>query len=394
MYLYAGADDGLLMWTQDGGRKPGRNITIPNLPDGMVTNLRFLPDFCNVLCGSFWYEYYDFTTPHILNRLIWKSWLDCQWYRVRSLMWWSEKIQTKEFWFYAELKRDYMFFNGGKFWEKFKQNLPMYDWQIWWFRTMIWSWQLKVSILGDGGFEFRFIWLINAKKFRFYVSQLSSRSVIMAVRTQHRNRTESLRRVFPSFIFENESIRWNWTAEILMHWKTLRTLSTNKRPSRIRSKRNRTNRLHWDLALTDYSTSWREFSRELGCPANSSVPGKYSVNEVWEIKRYQGIGVKPIEIGSNPHSGWCTKPVRCLDANPKSIGQTGHMLMNLLTSGAVKDMPSRVSKEDHADWTPRPDEVVSVNRCVEAKLISLIQKTFSGCDQFPEYSWMGDSAHS
>jgi len=386
--LYAGADDGLLHVTQDGG-KSWTNITIPNTPDGMVNQIEVSPhDPATVYVAFNSYKYNDFT-PHIFKSADYgKSWTRlvngiAPEAHVRVV---REDPNQKNLLYAGTETGLYVSFNGGQFWEKFQQNLPIVPITD----LMIQDNDMIVATQG------RAFWVMDdlnpiyelstAKNSDFYVYKPEAAIRDMAVRTPS---TEIGQNPYEGFsilyYLKNDVDSVKLTAEILdATGKTLRTFSTDKDAKQDKiKKKTGTNRLHWDLALTDFQPVEGVFSG-IGVSPTRVIPGKYSVK-----MRYGDQTItKDLEVKADPRWSATQADYQAQSAAlmpiQKALVKTRTTADELRSLRAqVKDIQSRVSKEDYADWNTQADELIKSIDAVEAKLIQPNQKTFQDVINFP-----------
>jgi hypothetical protein len=228
--------------------------------------------------------------------------------------------------------------------------------------------------------------LSAAKNSDFYVYKPEAAIRDLAVRTPSTTLGQNPYEGFSILYYlKNEVDSVNLTAEILdANGKTLRTFSTDKDAKQDKiKKKTGTNRLHWDLALTDFQPVEGVFSG-IGVSPTRVIPGKYSVK-----MRYGDQTItKDLEVKADPR--WSASQAD-YQAQSDVLMPIQEALVKTRTTAdelrslraQVKDIQSRVSKEDYADWNTQADELIKSIDTVEAKLIQPNQKTFQDVINFP-----------
>jgi photosystem II stability/assembly factor-like uncharacterized protein len=386
--LYAGADDGLLHVTQDGG-KSWKNITIPNTSDGMVNQIEVSPhDPATVYVAFNSYKYNDFT-PHIFKSADYgKSWTRlvngiAPEAHVRVV---REDPKQKDLLYAGTETGLYVSFNGGQLWEKFQQNLPIVPITD----LMIQDNDMIVATQG------RAFWVMDdlnpiyelsaSKNSDFYVYKPEAAIRDLAVRTPSTEMGQNPYEGFSILYYlKNNVDSVNLTAEILdAKGKILRTFTTDKdaRQDKIKKKTG-TNRLHWDLALTDFQPMEGVFSG-IGVSPTRVIPGEYRVKLTYGDQTI----TKDLEVKADPR--WSATQVDYQTQYEALIPIQEALIKTRTTAeelgslrAQVKDIQSRVSKDDYADWNTQADKLIKSIDVVEAKLIQPNQKTFQDVINFP-----------
>jgi hypothetical protein len=386
--LYAGADDGLLHMTQDGG-KSWKNITIPNTPDGMVNQIEVSPhDPATVYVAFNSYKYNDFT-PHIFKSADYgKSWTRlvngiAPEAHVRVV---REDPKQKDLLYAGTETGLYVSFNGGQLWEKFQQNLPIVPITD----LMIQDNDMIVATQG------RAFWVMDdlnpiyelsaSKNSDFFVYKPEAAIRDLAVRTPSTEMGQNPYEGFSILYYlKNNVDSVNLTAEILdANGKILRTFTTDKDAKQDKiKKKTGTNRLHWDLALTDFQPVEGVFSG-IGVSPTRVIPGEYHVKLTYGDQTI----TKDLEVKADPR--WSATQVD-YQAQYEALMPIQEALVKTRTTAEelrslraqVKDIQSRVSKDDYADWNTQADELIESIDAMEAKLIQPNQKTFQDVINFP-----------
>ena len=386
--LYAGADDGLLHVTQDGG-KSWSNITIPNTPEGMVNQIEVSPhDPATVYVAFNSYKYNDFT-PHIFKSSDYgKSWTRlvsgiAPEAHVRVV---REDPNQKNLLYAGTETGLYISFNGGQLWEKFQNNLPVVPITD----LMIQDNDMIVATQG------RAFWVMDdlnplyelseAEKADFYVYEPEDAIRDLAVRSESMEIGQNPYEGFSlMYYLKEDSDSTDMTVEILdASGAVLRTFTTDSEAKKGKIKKVAgMNRLHWNLVLEDFEPVEGVFSGIRVGPA-SVAPGKY--------KAVFSYGDQQItkELTVNPDPRWSASQAE-YDAQQAALKpiataliatrKTADDLRSLRTQ--VKDLQSRVSKEDYSEWSTQAEELIKLIDAIEAKLIQPKQKTFQDVINFP-----------
>ncbi|MDG1277342.1 MAG: glycosyl hydrolase [Algoriphagus sp.] len=386
--LYAGADDGLLHVTQDGG-KSWSNITIPNTPEGMVNQIEVSPhDPATVYVAFNSYKYNDFT-PHIFKSSDYgKSWTRlangiAAEAHVRVV---REDPNQKDLLYAGTETGLYVSFNGGQLWEKFQNNLPIVPITD----LMIQDNDMIVATQG------RAFWVMDdlnplyelaeANKAEFYVYEPEDAIRDLAVRSESMEMGQNPYEGFSlMYYLKEDSDSTDLTVEILdASGAVLRSFTTDSEAKKGKIKKEAgMNRLHWDLAIEEFEPVEGVFSG-IGVGPAKVAPGKYkAVFAYGDQKITKDLTVKPDPRWSASQAAYdaqqaAIKPIAtALIATRK----TADDLRSLRTQ--VKDLQSRVSKEDYPDWNTQAEELIKSIDALEEKLIQPKQKTFQDVINFP-----------
>ena len=386
--LYAGADDGLLHVTQDGG-KSWANITIPNTPEGMVNQIEVSPHDPGTVYVAFnSYKFNDFT-PHVFKSGDYgKTWTRLvngfeKEAHVRVV---REDPNQKNLLYAGTETGLYISFNGGQLWEKFQLNLPLVPIND----LMI---QDNDLILATSG---RAFWVMDdlnplyelgkAAVTDFYVYQSEPAIRDNAMRGRD---PQSGQNPYPGFSIlyylkdSQDSVLLE--AEIRdLNGNVLRKFTTDSKAKTGKiSKKSGMNRLNWDLSLDAFEGVEGVFSG-IGSSAQRAIPGKYLL-----VMKYQGQEIsRDLEVKADPR--WTAKPAdyqlqqTTLLALRAAIIDSREMAASLRSLRVqVKDLQDRVDQEQFAGWHSQATEVINAVDAAEAELIQTQQKTFQDVINFP-----------
>jgi hypothetical protein len=175
------------------------------------------------------------------------------------------------------------------------------------------------------------------------------------------------------------------TVEILdASGAVLRTFTTDSEAKKGKIKKEAgMNRLHWDLAIEEFEPVEGVFSG-IGVGPARVAPGKYkAVFAYGDQKITKDLTVKP-----DPR--WSASQV-AYDAQQAAIKPIATALIATRKTAddlrslraQVKDLQSRVSKEDYSDWSTQAEDLIKSIDALEAKLIQPKQKTFQDVINFP-----------
>ncbi|GMQ26090.1 hypothetical protein Aoki45_27720 [Algoriphagus sp. oki45] len=386
--LYAGADDGLLHVTKDGGQS-WSNITIPNTPEGMVNQIEVSPhDPATVYVAFTSYKYNDFT-PHIFKSTDYGA----TWTRlvngiaqeafVRVV---REDPNQKDLLYAGTETGLYVSFNGGQQWEKFQQNLPVVPIND----LMI---QDNDMIIATSG---RAFWVMDdlnplyelkaAADANFYVYEPEAAIRDFAFRG---NNPQAGQNPYPGFSVMYY-LKENVDSVLLeaefqdMSGKVLRKFTTDSeaKTGKIKKKTGM-NRLNWDLSLDSFESVKGVFSG-IGSSAQRVIPGKYKL-----VMRYGDQEIsKEIEVKPDPRWTVTATQYQEQDAQLTSLREaiidTRSMAEDLRSIRTqITDLQSRVDSEKYEAWHTQAKEVLTAIDEAESELIQTKQKTFQDVINFP-----------
>ncbi|MHA7131523.1 WD40/YVTN/BNR-like repeat-containing protein [Algoriphagus namhaensis] len=386
--LYAGADDGLLHVTQDGG-KSWTDITIPNTPEGMVNQIEVSPhDPATVYVAFNSYKYNDFT-PHIFKSTDYgQSWTRlvsgiAPEAHVRVV---REDPNQKDLLYAGTETGLYISFDGGKQWRAFQNNLPVVPITD----LMIQDNDMIVATQG------RAFWVLDdlgplyemeqAKSAQFYVYEPEEAIRDLAFRTEAPEMGQNPYEGFAiKYYLKEVQDSTHLKVEIKdQAGEVIRTFSSDPEAKKDKIKvKAGMNQVHWDLAVQEFELVEGVFSGLEAGPA-MVPPGDYQA-----VFTYGDESVtKALKV--NPDPRW-TATHADYEAQFAALKPIGEALIHTRTTAEnlrsiraqVKDLQSRVSKEDYSDWYAQADELVEKINDIEGKLIQTKQKTFQDVINFP-----------
>ncbi|MDF2156889.1 glycosyl hydrolase [Algoriphagus sp. CAU 1675] len=385
--LYAGADDGMLHVTRDGG-KSWTDITIPNTPDGMVNQIEVSPhDPATVYVAFNGYKFNDFT-PHVFKSTnygnTWTRLVDGigKEAHVRVV---REDPNQKDLLYAGTETGLYVSFNGGQSWEKFQLNLPVVPIND----LMI---QDNDMIIATSGRSF---WVMDdlnplyelkeAANKDFYVYQPEDAIRDLAARG---NNNQIGQNPYPGFSVMYY-LKDNVASVVLeaefrdLDGNVLRKFTTDSKAKTGKiKKKSGMNRLNWDLTLDAFESVEGVFSG-IGSSAQRIIPGKYQV----ALKYGDQEIIKDLVVKADPRWTATAADYKLQDETLSSLREaivdTREMAENLRSlRGQIKDLQDRVEKEKYADWHKQAEAVVKQIDAAEAELIQTKQKTFQDVINF------------
>lgn len=386
--LYAGADDGLLHVTQDGGQS-WSNITIPNTPEGMVNQIEVSPhDPATVYVAFNSYKYNDFT-PHIFKSTDYgQSWTRLvngieDEAHVRVV---REDPNQKDLLYAGTETGLYVSFNGGQDWENFQNNLPVVPITD----LMIQDNDMIVATQG------RAFWVMDdlnplyelkdAQNADFYIYGSEPAIRDLAFRTESSELGQNPYEGFAmKYYLKENSDSTDLTVEIHdSNGLVVRTFTTDSKAKKGKIKKKvGMNLLHWNLAMEEFDPVEGVFAG-IGTGPAIVAPGEYKA-----VFKYGDKEITKI-LNVNPDPRWSAKQADYLaqQAALKPIGEalreTRKSAENLRSlRGQVEDLQSRVSAEDYPEWNDQADELIEAINDVEGRLIQTKQKTFQDVINFP-----------
>ncbi|MEC7752970.1 glycosyl hydrolase [Roseivirga sp. UBA1976] len=386
--IYTGADDGLLYVTTDGG-KNWKNISIPNVEEGMVNQIEVSPHEPGTVYVAYnRYKFNDFT-PHIFKstdygvswtRLVKGIEPDAHVRVVR------EDPNKKDLLYAGTETGLYVSFDGGLSWSKFQLNLPVVPITD----LMIRENDMIVATQG------RAFWVLDdlnplyeldkAKSADFYVYQPENAIRDNAFRTGNASIGQN---PYPGFsimyyIKDNKD-----TVDLQVEFSdaegnVVRTFASNadKNQEKLR-KKSGMNRLNWNLSVLNPEGVEGVFMG-LGAGGHRVAPGKYTM-----VMTYGGEVVKK-ELVVEPDPRWEATPAqygeqqRLLNSLREKIDKLQEVATNIRSVRAqVNDLKERIDSEEFADVHELANALIEDIDAMEEKLIQPNQKTFQDVINFP-----------
>lgn len=386
--LYAGADDGLLHVTQDGG-KSWSNITIPNTPEGMVNQIEVSPhDPATVYVAFNSYKYNDFT-PHIFKSTNYgQSWTRLvsgieDEAHVRVV---REDPNQKDLLYAGTETGLYVSFNGGQLWEKFQNNLPVVPITD----LMIQDNDMIVATQG------RAFWVMddlsplyeleNAKNADFYVYKPEAAIRDLAFRTEASEMGQNPYEGFAMKYFVSE-LQDSTYLEVLIKDKEgtiIRTFSSDPEAEKDKIKvKEGMNQVHWDLAVQEFELVPGVFSGLESGPA-MVPPGEYeAIFTYGDETETKTLTVKPDPRWSASQADYDAQ-FEALKPLAEALVETRNTAESIRSiRDQVEDLKGRVAEGDFPEWHEQADELIEEINAVEGKLIQTKQKTFQDVINFP-----------
>ncbi len=386
--LYAGADDGLLHVTQDGG-KSWKNITVPNTHEGMVNQIEVSPHEPGTVYVAFTSYKYNNFTPYLFKSsdygVTWtkltEGFLPEAFVRVVR-----EDPHQKGLLYAGTETGLYVSFNGGLRWEKFQQNLPLVPIND----LMVHDNDLIVATSG------RAFWVMDdlnplyelaaAQGKDFYVYQPKSAMRDYAFRTDAPQMGQN---PYPGlsvwYYLKDDVDSVLLEAEFLdSKGNVLRKFTTDPEAKSGKIKKSAgMNRLGWDLSMEPFQRVEGVFSG-IGASSQRAIPGSYRL-----VMRYGDQEItKTIEVKPDPR--WKATEANYqeqdaqLTALREAILDTRKMAEELRSIRAqIQDLKNRIDKSTYSSWHSQADSVIQSIDAAEGQLIQTKQKTFQDVINFP-----------
>ena len=386
--IYAGADDGLLHITQDGGTN-WTDVTPPNLEEGMVNQIEVSPhDAGTVYIAYNRYKFNDFT-PHIFKSTDYgQTWtrlvegIEAE-AHVRVVR--EDPAQKGLLYAGTELGL-YISFDGGVKWSKFQQNLPIVP------ITDLMVHQNGLVAATQG----RAFWILDditplhqlaaAKDADFYVYEPRDAIRDNAFRTNNPAVGTNPYPGLQLYYYIKEDVdSLDLSIEIMdAAGEVVRTYATNakERQNKI-SKKTGMNRFNWGLTKSNFKGVSGVFVG-LGAGGHRVAPGDYQAKVTYgENEVTKDFTVKPDprwEAGPADYAEQQTllTQVRGLI---DQLQQAANDLRSMRSQ--LKDLKSRVSKEDFAEIHEEADALIKEIDGLEDQMVQPKQKTFQDVINFP-----------
>lgn len=385
--IYTGADDGLIHVTRDGGLT-WSNISIPNVPEGMVNQIEVSPhNPATVYVAYNRYKFHDFT-PHIFKSTNYgQTWtrlvegIDAE-AHVRVV---REDPSKKDLLYAGTELGLYISFDGGVKWNKFQQNLPIVPITD----LMVKDNDLLVATQG------RAFWVMDdlnplyelnaAKESSFYVYEPEDAIRDNAFRTGN---TSLGQNPYPGFSImyyikdnvDSTELKVEFMDEAGELVRTFSTAST-ERQEKI-SKKSGMNRLNWNLTIPNPEGVEGVFMG-LGTGGHRVAPGKYSVQLTYGDQTVaKDLEVKPDPRWEASSADYAMQQDYLMKLRA-AIDEL-HTVANDLRSvrSQVNDLKARISAEEYPKVHAMADSIVSQITKVEDLLIQPNQKTFQDVINF------------
>lgn len=386
--LYAGADDGLLHMTQDGG-KSWKNITIPNTPEGMVNQIEVSPHEPGTVYVAYTSYKYNNFTPYLFKSsdygVTWtkltEGFLPEAFVRVVR-----EDPHQKGLLYAGTETGLYVSFNGGLRWEKFQQNLPLVPIND----LMVHDNDLIVATSG------RAFWVMDdlnplyelaaAQGKDFYVYQPEPAIRDYAFRTDAPQMGQN---PYPGlsvwYYLKDDVDSVLLEAEFLdSKGNVLRKFTTDPEAKSGKIKKSAgMNRLGWDLSMEPFQRVEGVFSG-IGASSQRAIPGSYRM-----VMRYGDQEItKTIEVKADPRWKATEAQYQEQDAQlallREAILDTRKMAEDLRSIRVqINDLKGRIDSDTYSSWHAQADEVIKAIDETEGQLIQTKQKTFQDVINFP-----------
>ncbi|MDN3205046.1 WD40/YVTN/BNR-like repeat-containing protein [Algoriphagus sediminis] len=386
--IYAGADDGLLHVTQDGGQS-WTEITIPGTPEGMVNQIEVSPhDEGTVYVAFNSYKYNDFT-PHIFKSTDYGQ----SWTRlvngiaveahVRVV---REDPNQKDLLYAGTELGLYVSFDAGQSWKEFQQNLPVVPITD----LMIQDNDMIVATQG------RAFWVLDdlgplyemdaAKDADFYVYEPEDAIRDLAFRTEAPEMGQNPYEGFAMKYFVSE-LQDSTHLEVEIKDKEgsiIRTFTSDPsaKKDKIKVKKGM-NQVQWDLAVQEFELVPGVFSGLESGPA-MVPPGEYeAIFTYGDRSATKMLTVKPDPRWSASQADYDAQ-YAALKPLAEALVETRNTAENIRSiRDQVEDLKARVSEDDFPEWHEQADALIENINEVEGKLIQTKQKTFQDVINFP-----------
>lgn len=385
--IYTGADDGLIHVTRDGGLT-WSNISIPNVPEGMVNQIEVSPhNPATVYVAYNRYKFNDFT-PHIFKSTNYgQTWtrlvegIDAE-AHVRVV---REDPSKKDLLYAGTELGLYISFDGGVKWNKFQQNLPIVPITD----LMVKDNDLLVATQG------RAFWVMDdlnplyelnaARASSFYVYEPEDAIRDNAFRTGN---TSVGQNPYPGFSImyyikdnvDSTELKVEFMDEAGEIIRTFSTAST-ERQEKI-SKKSGMNRLNWNLTIPNPEGVEGVFMG-LGAGGHRVAPGKYSVKLTYGDQTLsKDLEVKPDPRWEATSADYALQQEYLM--NVRAAIDELQSVANDLRSvrSQVNDLKARISADDYPKVHEMADSIVLQITKVEDLLIQPNQKTFQDVINF------------
>ncbi len=385
--IYTGADDGLIHVTRNGGLT-WANISIPNVPEGMVNQIEVSPhDPATVYVAYNRYKFNDFT-PHIFKSTDYgETWtrlvngIEAE-AHVRVV---REDPNQKDLLYAGTELGLYVSFDGGVKWNKFQRNLPIVPITD----LMIKDNDMIVATQG------RAFWVMDdlnplyeldeAKDADFYVYEPEAAIRDNAFRTGNTSIGQNPYPGFSVMYYIKENIDSVALKVEFMDASdnVVRTFATNAEVNQEKiKKKSGMNRMNWGLTMTNPEGVEGVFMG-LGAGGHRVAPGKYSVKVSYGDK----IITKELEVKADPR--WEATPAqyaeqqRLLSALRSQIDGLQKMATDIRSiRSQVADLKSRIDEEQYAEVHEMANAVIELIDGLEEELIQPNQKTFQDVINF------------
>lgn len=386
--LYTGADDGMLHITRDGGNNWAK-LTLPGVGEGMINQIEVSPHSPGTVYVAYnRYKFNDFT-PHIFKSTDYgQTW-------TRSVNGIKEEAHVrvvredpnKKDLLYAGTETGlYVSFDGGVKWNEFQHNLPVVpitDLMVNYNDLIIATQGRAFWVMDDLNPLYE---LSDAANSDFYVYEPEEAVRDNAFRTGNTTVGQNPYPGFNIMYYIKEDVDsvdlkvefMDSTGEVVRHFAT----DAKKREEKIK-KKSGMNRVNWNLAIPNPEGVQGVFVG-LGAGGHRLAPGKYSVKFTYGDTEV----TKDLMVNADPR---LSASQAQYDEQSRLLGEVREMI-NALDEAAtdvrsvrtqVKDLKSRISKDDYGKVHDMADEIVKTLDSVEAQMVQPKQKTFQDVINFP-----------
>lgn len=386
--IYAGADDGLLHVTRDGGAN-WTNITPPNLEEGMVNQIEVSPHEPGTVYMAYnRYKFNDFT-PHIFKSTDYGQ----TWTRMVNGIADDAHVRVvredpvKKDLLYAGTELGlYISFDGGLKWNKFQRNLPVVPITD----LMVHHNDLLVATQG------RAFWILDditplhhlaeVGDSEFYIYE--SRSAVRDNAFRTNNPTVG-QNPYPGvsifYYLKEDADSVDLTIDILdSNGELVRAFATNAEENQNKiKKKSGMNRFNWNLTKSNFKGVDGVFVG-LGAGGHRVAPGSYSFRFTY------GGSENTVQVEVKPDPRWeATEEhyaaqqelLTKLREMVEGLQQAANDLRSVRSQ--LKDLKARIDKEDFEEIHTRADELIKQIDGLEDKMVQPKQKTFQDVINFP-----------
>lgn len=386
--IYTGADDGMLHITKDGGAN-WTEITPPNVGESMVNQIEVSPhDAGTVYVAYNRYKFNDFT-PHIFkstdygqtwNRMV-EGIADEAHVRV------VREDPAKKDLLYAGTELGlYISFDGGVKWNEFQQNLPVVP------ITDLMVHQNDLVVATQG----RAFWILDditplhqlaeAAATDFFVYKPRAAVRDNAFRTRNTTvGTNPYPGVNMYYYIKEDVDSLDLSIAITdAAGNEVRTYATNakERQNKI-SKKSGMNHFNWGLTKSNFKGVNGVFVG-LGAGGHRVAPGTYTLKVTYgDQENTQQVEVKPDPRWTATTADYAAQQELLNEVRGKidKLQETANDLRSMRAQ--IKDMKSRVSKEDYESIHTEADELIKQINALEDQMVQPKQKTFQDVINFP-----------
>ncbi len=386
--LYTGADDGMLHITRDGGNN-WSELTLPGVGEGMINQIEVSPHTPGTVYVAYnRYKFNDFT-PHIFKSTDY----GLSWTRVVNGIKDEAHVRVvredpnKKDLLYAGTETGlYVSFDGGVKWNEFQHNLPVVpitDLMVNYNDLIIATQGRAFWVMDDLNPLYE---LSEAASADFYVYKPEEGVRDNAFRTGNRSVGQNPYPGFNIMYYIKEDVDSidlkvefkNASGEVVRHFAT----DAKDRQEKI-SKKSGMNRINWSFSEPNPSGVDGVFVG-LGAGGHRLAPGKYSVKFTYgdtEVTKDLVMNADPRLSASQAQYDEQAEILSELREMIDALNDAANDVRSVRAQ--VKDLKSRISKNDYPKVHEMADEIIKTLNGVEDQMVQPKQKTFQDVINFP-----------